>query len=298
MLKRILLAFGISVLGVSSTLAVAQNFDEIGLKTTHVGGSVYMLEGTGGFAGGNIGVSAGKDGILIVDDQFLQMADKIRAAIGELSDGDLRFVLNTHWHSDHTGGNIHFSKDATIIAHQNVRKRLMSKQSNRFGVSPPQPKKAWPVITFDHSLNIHFNGEDIRFIHFPNGHTDGDGVVYFPKSKVAHLGDHFFVDRFPFVDLNSGGNVIGYTENIDKMLELFPEDVKIIPGHGPLANIEDLKRYHEMLVETTTVVKEYKQSGMSLEEAQDEGLPLDWTDWGVGFIVEKDWIATIYNSID
>lgn len=297
MFKTIIAALSFCLIGLFSALALAQNFDEIELKTTHVGGNVYMLEGVGGFAGGNIGVSAGSDGVLIVDDQFLQMADKIRDAIGELSDGELRFVLNTHWHGDHTGGNIHFSKDATIIAHHNVRKRLMSKQSNHFGASPPQPKKAWPVITFDHSLTIHFNDEDIQFIHFPKGHTDGDGVVYFPTSKVAHLGDHFFVGRFPFVDLNSGGNVIGYTENIAKMLELFPADVKIIPGHGPLADIEDLKRFHHMLVETTSTVKAYKDKGMSLEEAQEEGLPLDWADWGTGFIVETDWIAFVYMSL-
>ncbi|MEO1884443.1 MAG: MBL fold metallo-hydrolase, partial [Methylococcales bacterium] len=178
-----------------------QDFSKISLKTTHVRGNIYMLEGVGGFAGGNIGVSAGADGVLLVDDQLSPMPEKINAALTDISKGKLRFILNTHWHGDHTGSNAHFSKHATIISHANVRKRLMADQENFFGKSPASPKEAWPLITFEDAVNIHFNDEDIQFIHYAHGHTDGDAVVYFPKSNVAHLGDHFFNGIFPFVDL-------------------------------------------------------------------------------------------------
>ena len=160
------------------------------IKATKVAGNVYMLEG----AGGNIGVSVGDDGILIVDDQFAPLADKIRAALKALADKKLRFILNTHWHGDHTGGNVAFGPEATIIAHDNVRKRLSTEQKSRSSKAPRRasPKEALPVITFDQSLSVHFNGEEIRAIHYPQGHTDGDSVIFFTASNVVHLGDDFF----------------------------------------------------------------------------------------------------------
>ncbi|MBV1875787.1 MAG: MBL fold metallo-hydrolase, partial [Cycloclasticus sp.] len=191
-----------------------QDFSKITLKTTHVRGNIYMLEGAGGFAGGNIGVSAGPDGVLLVDDQLSPMAKKINTALGNINKGKLRFILNTHWHGDHTSNNAHFSKEATIISHRNARKRLMSDQENFFGKSPASAKEAWPIITFEQAVDVHFNNEDIQFIHYPHGHTDGDAVVYFPKSNVAHLGDHFFNGIFPFVDLDTGGNAFSLTRNV------------------------------------------------------------------------------------
>lgn len=280
-----------------SQFVLANDFDAISHKVVKLSDSVYMLQGVGGFAGGNIGVSAGEDGILIVDDQFAPLADKIKAALGDIHNGDLRFVLNTHWHGDHTGGNRELGKEATIIAHDNVRKRLQTPQENRFGKSLPQPKAAWPLITFDESLTFHMNGEAIDFIHFPNGHTDGDGVVFFTESNVIHTGDHFFVDIFPFVDLNSGGNVISYTKNVKRLIDQMPDDVKIIPGHGELATLDDYKRFHDMLVSTTDYVKTKMEADMTLEQIQQMGLPEKWAAWSAGFITDKVWISFIHESL-
>lgn len=274
-----------------------QSLNKIQLKKTHLRGNIYILEGVGGFAGGNIGVSVGEDGMLIVDDQLEQMSSKIEKALTEFDSGDLKFVLNTHWHGDHTGSNKHLSENATIIAHDNVRKRLMSPQHNHFGRSPAQPKAAWPVITFDESLTIYFNNEEIQFIHLPNGHTDGDGVVFFKQSNVVHMGDHLFTDLFPFVDLNSGGNVLGFTENIAKVIKLLPQDVIVIPGHGKITDLDGLKSYHQMLVETTQFVKNEADQGEELEDIQLEGLPEKWEPWGGGFIQEEMWIEFIYKSL-
>ncbi|MBL4783785.1 MAG: MBL fold metallo-hydrolase [Porticoccaceae bacterium] len=274
-----------------------QDFSTITLKTTHVRGNIYMLEGEGGFAGGNIGVSAGVDGVLLVDDQLSPMPAKINAALADINKGKLRFILNTHWHGDHTGSNAHFSKEATIISHSNVRKRLMAEQNNFFGKSPSSPKEAWPLITFEDAVNIHFNDEDIQFIHYANGHTDGDGVVYFPKSNVAHLGDHFFNGIFPFVDLDTGGNAFSLTRNIGKIIESLPDDALVIPGHGGLSDMEGLKAYYAMLKSTTAHVKKLAAEGESLDDIQFEGLPSEWTAWGGGLVNDAHWIKIIYHSL-
>src|SRR5262245_14431624 len=181
-----------------------QDFSKVEVKASHVAGAVHMLTG----AGGNIGVSVGPDGILIVDDQFAPLAEKIRAALKTLGEGKLRFVLNTHWHGDHTGGNVAFGPEAPVLAHTNVRKRL-EEGSEKPRPTPPAPKEALPIITFDESLSVHFNGEEIKVLHYPHGHTDGDSVIFFTKSNVVHLGDDFFAGRFPFVDLERGGGAEG-----------------------------------------------------------------------------------------
>ena len=191
-----------------------QDLAAVEITTTHVSGNIYLLQGRGG----NIGVTAGQDGVLIVDDQFAPLAEKIREALTRIRPGDLKFVLNTHWHGDHTGGNQVFGPEATIIAHTNVRRRL-SAEVNRDGqVTPASPAEAWPVITFDDSLSIHFNGEEIRAMHYPTEHTDGDSIIVFTGSKVVHMGDHFFRDRFPFVDIASGGDALGLLENVGKVI--------------------------------------------------------------------------------
>jgi glyoxylase-like metal-dependent hydrolase (beta-lactamase superfamily II) len=273
--------------------AQQQDLSRVQIKTTPVAGSVYMLEG----AGGNIGVSAGADGVLIVDDQFAPLADKIRAALRGINPGKLRFVLNTHFHGDHTGGNVAFGREANIIAHTNVRKRLATESRVLGSAVPASPKEALPVITFDDSLSIHFNGEEVRAVHLPHGHTDGDLVIFFTKSNVIHLGDHFFRDRFPFVDLSNGGTVQGLTENIGKVLSRLPAGVKIIPGHGALAAPADLRRYHAMLVETTEVVRDAIAAGKTLEQIKAAGLPAQYREWGTGFISTERWIETIYRSL-
>jgi len=270
-----------------------QDFSKVQMKATKVGGNVYMLEG----AGGNIGVSAGADGILIVDDQFAPLADKIRAALKELNPGQLRFVLNTHYHGDHTGSNVVFGKEATIIAHDNVRARLAAEQTLMGNKVPASPKEALPVITYAQSVSIHFNGEEIRVIHFPNGHTDGDSVMFFHTSNVVHMGDDFFAERFPFVDLEHGGSVEGLTKNIGDIAARLPADVRIIPGHGPISALDDLKRYHRMLIETTAIIRKEMGAGKTLEQLKAAGLPEEWKTWGTGFIKTDRWIETVFKSL-
>ncbi len=293
MRKTVFASFAALVMAVLPAGAQERDFSKVQMKSTQVSGSVYMLEG----AGGNIGVSVGSDGILIIDDQFAPLADKIRAALKGLGDGKLKFVLNTHWHGDHTGGNAAFGKEATIVAHDNVRKRLAAAQTVMGETSPPSPPEALPVITFGQSLSIHFNGEEIKALHFPHAHTDGDSVIYFTKNKVVHMGDTFFVDRFPFVDLASGGSVQGLTRGIAKVIAETPADYKIIPGHGPLSTLDDLKRYHRMLVETTGIVEKKIAAGKTVQQIRAEGFPEEWKDWGSGFINPDAWITFIHESL-
>jgi glyoxylase-like metal-dependent hydrolase (beta-lactamase superfamily II) len=273
-----------------------QDFSKAEIKTTRVSGNIYMLELIGAGAG-NIGVSVGSDGILIVDDQFAPLADKIRAALKDLNTGQLKFILNTHWHGDHTGANKVFGPEATIIAHTNVRKRLMTEQQI-FGRSvPPEPKDAWPVITFDASLSVHFNGEEIKVIHFPHSHTDGDSVIFFTGSNVVHMGDNMFAGRFPFVDLDSGGDVEGMAKTVEAVIHQLPADVKVIPGHGPLSTLDDLKLYHKMLVETTGIIRDRLRAGKTLDQIKAEGLPSEWQSWGTGFIPTDRWIEIVHRSL-
>ena len=284
----VLLLFAISV-------TAQTDFSKVEIKVTKVAGNVYMLEG----AGGNIGVSVGDDGILIVDDQFAPLADKIRAALKGIADKKLRFILNTHWHGDHTGGNVAFGPEAPVIAHDNVRKRMAVEQKSEVfkRTTPASPKEALPVITFNQNLTVHFNGEEIRAIHFPQGHTDGDSVIFFAGSNVVHLGDDFFAGRFPFVDLESGGSVEGLTKNIGEIITKIPAGAKLIPGHGPLSGIEDLMNYHNMLVTTSDIVRAKIKAGKTLEQIKSEGLPDTWKSWGTGFIKTDVWLETIYRSL-
>ncbi len=276
--------------------AQQRDFSQVQIKTTKVAGNVYMLEGMGG----NIGVSAGEDGLLIVDDQYAPLVDKIRAALKEINPGRLRFVLNTHFHGDHTGGNAQLGRESTIVAHDNVRKRLAAGQPPRAPgqpATPPAPKEALPVVTYAQSVSIHFNGEEIRVLHYPAGHTDGDSVILFTASNVAHLGDDFFAGRFPFVDLSNGGSVQGLTRNIADLIARLPADVKIIPGHGPLSSIDDLKTYHRMLTTTTEHVRKQIDAGRTVEQIKAAGLPDEWKQWGTGFINQDRWLETIHRSL-
>ncbi|HEY6321094.1 MAG TPA: MBL fold metallo-hydrolase [Thermoanaerobaculia bacterium] len=284
---------------VGQRVAVAQqrDFSKVEIKVTPVAGKVYMLEG----AGGNIGASVGEDGILLVDDQFEPLAPKIRAAVqgiaGGGGGGKIKFVINTHWHGDHTGGNKVFGLEAPIIAQANVRRRLSTEQSVLGNKVPPSPKEALPVITFEQAVSVHWNGEEIKVVHFPHGHTDGDSVVFFTGSNVVHMGDDFFAGQFPFVDLGSGGSVQGLIDDVAKALTLVPADAKVIPGHGPLSTRADLERFHAMLVASTGVVRRRMQAGESLEKIQAEGLPAELAPWGKGFVDTKTWILTIHDSL-
>ena len=265
---------------------------DITVTTTKVSGNVYMLQGRGG----NVGAVVGPEGILIVDDDYKAVSQKLAAALKELGSDKPRFVLNTHWHGDHTEGNELFGKESTIVAHINVRKRLMDPPTI-FGqkTSPYQPF-ALPIVTYTESMTIHLNGEEIRLVHYPNGHTDGDTVVFFEKANVVHLGDDFFVGRFPFVDLDSGGSVQGLINNVASLITKIPADAKLIPGHGPLSTHADLKAYHAMLLESSKIVTDAMKAGKSLEEIQKTGLPEKFKEAGSGFIKTDAWIATIHRS--
>jgi len=277
--------------GGRAAVAQQRDFSKVEIKVTPVAGKVYMLEG----AGGNIGASVGEDGILLVDDQFEPLAPKIRAAVqgivsggsGAGGGGKIKFVINTHWHGDHTGGNRVFGLEAPIIAQTNVRRRLSTEQSVRGEKVPPSPKQALPVVTFDQAVSVHWNGEEIKVVHFPHGHTDGDSVVFFTGSNVVHMGDDFFAGQFPFVDLGTGGSVQGLIDDV----------AKVIPGHGPLSTKADLERFHAMLVASTAVVRRRMQAGESLEKIQAEGLPAELAPWGKGFVDAKTWILTIHDSL-
>jgi len=280
----------LSLFAISAGFAVLQqDLSKVEVKATKVAGNVYMIAGTDeatAFSGGNIGISVGKDGVIMVDSKFAPLAEKIRAAIREVGGDSPKYILNTHVHDDHVSGNAAFNADGTIIAHTNVRNRLVQ----------GKPAELWPVITFDQSLSIHFNGEEIQVIHYPKGHTDGDAVVYFTGSNVVHMGDQFFSGIFPFVDLNRGGTVQGYIDNIKKILDRLQDDVKIIPGHGPVSTVADLRTNLRMLEETTAAVRAKMAAGESLEAIQKAGLPQEWQAWSWQFISTERWIETIYNS--
>ena len=294
-MKKHLPVVAIMIICLCAMRTSAQDFSKVEIKVTKVAGNVYMLEGSGG----NIGVSVGPDGILIVDDQFAPLADKIKAALKTLGEGKLKFVLNTHYHGDHTGGNIAFGPDAPIIAQTNVRKRLSEEQKSKFfnRTTPASPKEALPVITFDNAVSVFFNGEEIKVIHFPHGHTDGDSVIFFTGSNVVHMGDDFFAGRFPVVDLEAGGDVEGMTKNIADIISKLPAGVKIIPGHGALSDADGLKSFHNMLVQTTDIVRKRMAAGKTLDQIKAEGLPEEWKTWGTGFIKTDLWLTLVYTSL-
>ncbi len=269
------------------------DWNAIEIKAEKVAGSVYMLYGVGGFAGGNIGVSVGEDGIVLVDDKFEPLVPKIRAALGGLSDQPVRFVLNTHHHGDHTHGNRAFGLDSTIIAHHNVRSRLATDGQSGTAV----PGHALPIVTFDSELTLHLNGEEIRGVHFPAGHTDGDTVVFFTGSNVVHMGDYFFNGIFPFIDLDSGGTVPGYIAAMGKILAELPADAKIIPGHGPLATRADLETNLKMLEETAAVIRQAIADGKSLEQVKEERLLARWDSYSWSFITTERHTEQLYRGL-
>jgi len=278
-----------------------QDFSKVQIKVTKVSGNIYMLEGEGG----NIAASVGEDGIVIVDDQFAPLADKIQAALKNLgiTDKPVRFVINTHYHGDHTGGNVPFTNaGSTVIAQDNVRKRLEQGTPSGVGGSntrqvPPAAKAALPIITFDHDVTVHLNGEDIRALHFPAGHTDGDAVIFFPKNNVVHMGDDFVRYGFPFIDVASGGSVQGMIAAMEKVSLQLPPDVKVIPGHGGLSNLEDLRAFVSMLKETSATVQKAIDEHQTVEQMKQEKILDPWKKWSGDFIDSDKFIETLYNSL-
>jgi glyoxylase-like metal-dependent hydrolase (beta-lactamase superfamily II) len=277
-----------------------EDFSKVQIKVTRVSGGVYMLQGQGG----NIAASVGDDGIAIVDDQFAPLAGKIRAALKDITGKDtpVRFVINTHYHGDHTGGNADFSGTSTIIAQDNVRKRLAAGGPSGNGSSlhnenKPAAKAALPIITFEHDVTVHLNGEDIHALHFPEGHTDGDSIIFYPQSNVVHMGDDFVRYGFPFIDVESGGSVQGMIAACENVIPQLPRDVKVIPGHGDLSSLDDVRAYVGMLNETTDVVQQALKQGKTLAEMKQQKILGPWRQFAGGYINEDVHLETLYNSL-
>jgi cyclase len=294
--KLFVVLLSVAAAVVAAAVAAAANAAEPkDVSTTQIKPSLYLLQGRGG----NVMASVGADGVLLVDDDYGDYGLLYKKAVQALSDEAVRFVVNTHWHGDHTGSNEYWGKHAAVIvAHDNVRERLSTLQVNEFfgRETPPAHPAAWPLVSYANSMALHLNGNTIELQHYPRGHTDGDTVVFFVTDNVVHMGDHFFKDRFPFVDMASGGHAGSYADNVAAVLEKVDADTVIVPGHGALANKADLQRYYDMLVATRTAVGTMKSSGMTLEQAQQRGLDSRWESWGTGFINEKTWIAFLYAS--
>jgi cyclase len=264
--------------------AETKDFSDVRVTSNPVGGSVSMISG----AGGNLAVSIGADGTLLVDDQFAPLAPRILSAIEELGGTAPKLIVNTHFHDDHVGGNAALGEHGVIIAQEQVRYRLLNEAT--------WPRAALPIVTFDDRIRIHFNDDEIDIIHLPSGHTDGDAVVWFRNANVLHTGDLFFNGIFPYIDLDSGGSVDGYLADVARLLEMVPADTRIIPGHGPLANIVALGEFHDMLKSTITTVEKRISNGESVESITSSGLGPEWARFATGFVDEEGWIKTIYQS--
>jgi len=278
-----------------------QDFSKVQVTIAKISGNVYMLQG----AGGNIAASVGEDGILLVDTEYSALADKIVAALKTVPGGDkpIRFVVDTHYHSDHSDGNAAFAeRGAVLIATGNLRKRLENGATGGDGGAlkfqqPPSPKTALPLITYDDHITIHFNGEDIRVLHFPAAHTDGDSVVFFTKSKVVHMGDEFVRYGFPFIDVNSGGSIQGMIAANEKAAAEFPPDVKVIPGHGAVASLADVRDYTKMMKDTLATVQGALANHKTLDQMKADKILAPWQKYSGNFVNSDAFIDTIYYSL-
>ncbi|MHA7818333.1 MAG: MBL fold metallo-hydrolase [Erythrobacter sp.] len=248
---------------------------------------------------GNMAVAFGEDATLLIDDQFAPVAPAIEAAIAALGASPVKYVVNTHWHGDHTGGNEHFGKTgATIFAHDNVRMRLAEPQQRGERTIGPSPREALPVVTYPQGLRIHLNGDTINLMYFGGGHTDGDSVVFFDEDNIVHMGDMYFkIPGYPFIDTNSGGSIYNAMRTLDAVIASIDDETKVIPGHGPMSNKAELSEYRLFLGEAVTRVEALRDQGMTLEQAVEAKPFSDW-DRGEGFINADQFVTAIWNSFD
>jgi glyoxylase-like metal-dependent hydrolase (beta-lactamase superfamily II) len=284
------------LLAAGPATAQPQDFSKVEVTSEKVAEGIYMLKG----AGGNIGLCAGPETAFLIDDQYAPMTPKVKAAVSALTDKPIRFVLNTHWHGDHTGGNKDLGESGTlIVAHENVRKRMSTDQFiEAFRMKEPAAAPAaLPVITYTDAVTFHFNGQEIHAFHVAPAHTDGDSVVHFRKANVIHAGDLFFNGMYPFIDLSSGGSVAGMIAGADRMLALAGEATRIIPGHGPLGTKADLKAYRDMLVTVRDRVAAQVKAGKTLDEVAAAAPTADLdAKWGQGFMKGPVFVSIVYKD--
>jgi glyoxylase-like metal-dependent hydrolase (beta-lactamase superfamily II) len=283
--------------GYAATSLAQNNFDDVTVAATKLSDHVFMLTG----AGGNVGVLTGEDGVFLVDDQYAPLADRIKAAVRDISDEPVRYLVNTHWHGDHSGGNESFGKDGVVIvAHDNVRKRLGRDEFMKLlkREVKASPAAALPQITFANRATLHFSGEKVTAYHAPYAHTDGDSFIYFENANVIHTGDLFFNGNYPFIDTGSGGSIDGMIRGVKRIVALADDETKIIPGHGPVASKEDLQNYLAMLEETRKRIAALIGKKVSLNRAvfQKPLKDLDET-WGNGFMTPERYLRIVYNDL-
>lgn len=293
--RRAVIALAAGLLASAPVQAQEDQFAAVEIKTQKVAEGIYMLTGEGG----NIGVSVGADGVFMIDDQFAPLSEKIKAAVASLSDQPIRFLINTHWHYDHTGGNERFaSEGVTIVAHHNVRKRMaVDTEIAAFGsLIPASPRAALPALTFNDNLTLHLNGDEARVIHYKNSHTDGDSLIHFVNANVIHTGDLWFNGIYPFVDISSGGSVSGAIKTIKSILALADDDTRIIPGHGPLGDKQAMRDYLAMLETVSGRMAKLIAAGKSIDEivALKPNADYDET-WGRDFLKPDMFLRILYD---
>jgi cyclase len=270
---------------------------DVQIETVKITDNIYMLQG----AGGNIGIMAGEDGVIMIDDQHAAANPAIVAAVAEISDKPVKFLLNTHWHADHTGGNELMGKAGSIIiAHDNVRKTLSEKQFIEFFDRPvePLPEAGLPVITFNDAMTFHFNGEEIYVHHVDPAHTDGDVMVYFKNANVVHAADIVFAGMYPFIDHERDGSAEGMIRAVEHLLETIDDSTRVIPGHGPLCRKQYLQEYHNMLLTITSRVKTMRDEGKNLEEIIATKPSADFDEKFSGFIDGDGFVGLVYKSLE
>lgn len=288
---------GVLIATLSALAGATEHWGAVKITTVPVTKNLYMLMGEGG----NIGVSVGQDGTVLIDDQYAPLSEKIVAALKGVSGDVPKFVINTHWHDDHAGGNEKFAKaGALVVAHDNVLASLKEAKSiPLFNVhKPPSPKAALPVITFGEEMTLHWNDDDIELIHVADAHTDGDAIVHFKKANVIHTGDIFFNGFYPFIDTGSKGNIDGMIAAVDRILALADDNTKIMPGHGPLASKPDLAAYRAMLTTARKNIKALVDAGKTEAEvvAAKPTAALD-AQWADGFLAADVWVKIVYGGM-